>query len=255
MTSNDPSERQSNHSILTVDETLDVTNALGDPTRFGIYRTIVDAAGEAVTVSDVAATFSLHPNVARMHLQKLVDVGLVEVDSRKSPTGGRPARIYRLGDRVADIHFPPRDYRLLAGLALKVVETLAAEEPEVLERTGYEMGREQAREALRRPRPPQSQDPDAMVSELRDLCSSLGLYPRIERSDGGRLEIEIRNCVFKELSSRHPDLVCTLHTAMLKGILESFIEEFEVEASPAISAGQRACRFAVTGSLKPPGAA
>lgn len=127
------------------------------------------------------------------------------------------------------------------------MENLAAEEPEVLERTGYEVGREQAREALRRSGGRHSRDPEAMVSELRELCSSLGLYPRIERNEHGGLTIEIRNCVFKELSSRHPDLVCTLHTAMLKGVLESFVEEFEVEASPAICTGQQACRFAVTG--------
>jgi predicted ArsR family transcriptional regulator len=231
--------------MLSNDDTLDITSALSDPTRYGIYRSIIEAAGDPLTVAEVAESFSLHPNVARMHLQKLVDVGLVQMDTRKSQGGGRPARIYRLSDRVADLQFPPRDYRMLATLALKALETLAGEHPEVLERIGYDMGREEGRKALRRgSMDPRDRDLATVLDSLRDTCSRLGLYPRLEVEDGW-VKIEVRNCVFRELSTEYPDMVCLLHTATLRGILEAFLEELEIEAAPAICTGEKACVFSI----------
>lgn len=237
---------------ITAEETLDLTSALGDPTRYGIYRVIVEAAGAALTVADVAERFSLHPNVARMHLQKLVDVSLVQVDSRKSPGGGRPARTYRLSDRVASLSFPPRDYRLLAGVALQVLETLAGEQPELLEKVGYDLGREEGRKALRRDQiDPSERDLPAILESFKTTCVSLGLFPRIELDEQGAIKVEVRNCVFRELSTVHPDLVCSLHAAMLRGILETYLEEFRLEARPTICTDEGPCLFSVTLAASP----
>jgi predicted ArsR family transcriptional regulator len=230
--------------------TLDVTNALADPTRYGIYRAIVDAAGDPLTVLDVAKRFSLHPNVARMHLQKLVDVGLVQSDTRKSAGGGRPARIYRLGPRVASIQFPPRDYQLLASLTLQVVDDLPGDSSSTLERVGLEMGREEGRRALGRDNvDPGTSSAQQVVDSFKKTCADLGLYPRIENGDG-RITVEIRNCVFRELSARHPGLVCSMHTALLRGILEAYFGEVGLDAQPAISSGDAACFFRVTVPLR-----
>lgn len=223
--------------------TLDITGALADPTRYGIYRAIIDAAGEPLTVLEVAERFSLHPNVARMHLQKLVDVGLVASDTRKSSGGGRPARTYRLGSEVANLQFPPRDYQLLASLTLQVVDNLADKDGAVLERVGLEMGREEGRRALDRDRlDPTTAPPGRTLESLARTCADLGLFPRIETQDD-RIVVEIRNCVFRELSPRHPKLVCGLHTALLRGILEAYFGTIALAAEPAIFAGESACLF------------
>src|SRR5580692_6130932 len=50
-----------------------VSAAFGDPTRRDIFLHV--RAKPGLTASEVAATFSLHPNVARHHLQRLVDGG------------------------------------------------------------------------------------------------------------------------------------------------------------------------------------
>lgn len=84
---------------LTVDRwvrrSADVSTrrALRSTTRAGIYEHLCQI-GEGRTVRDVAAEFSLHPNVARTHLETLADAGLVVVSSRKHPGGGRPAKVY-----------------------------------------------------------------------------------------------------------------------------------------------------------------
>lgn len=232
--------------VLSPEETLDITGALGDPTRYGIYRTIVDAAGEPLTVAGVAEEFSLHPNVARMHLQKLVDIGLVTTDTRRSKGGGRPARIYMLSDRVASLQFPPRDYQLLAALALKVVGNLTGDDPSALDQIGEELGREEGRRALKRDGlDPAHHDFQALLDSLTRTAVGLGLYPRIETRTDGSVDFEIRNCVFRELSAAHPELVCRLHTAMLQGLVEEYVAAFRLEGGPAIATGAASCVFTI----------
>jgi len=233
-------------ALPSTDETLDITHALGDPTRYGIYREIVEAAGEPLTVVEVAQRFSLHPNVARMHLQKLVDVRLVQADIRKSAGGGRPARIYSLGDRVANLQFPPRDYRLLASLALQALEKVVDRDPQVLEQVGFEMGHEEGRRALRRDRlDPQTREFAAIVDGIRNTCAILGLFPRVGYREDGVLSIELRNCVFRELSADHPQLVCALHTAMLRGILDAYLDGFEMHSHPHDPTDGSSCVFSI----------
>ncbi len=63
-------------------------------TRAAIHQRL-RADGAAWTVRDVAEAFAIHPNVARTHLQRLAEEGLVRVAERKRPEGGRPARVYQ----------------------------------------------------------------------------------------------------------------------------------------------------------------
>jgi predicted ArsR family transcriptional regulator/TusA-related sulfurtransferase len=74
--------------------TVSVAKALGSATRAGIFEHLRAADGPA-TVRDIAEAFGVHPNVARSHLETLVDAGLVEAGRRKNPAGGRPANVYR----------------------------------------------------------------------------------------------------------------------------------------------------------------
>jgi predicted ArsR family transcriptional regulator/TusA-related sulfurtransferase len=82
--------------------------ALRSTTRAGIYERLRQV-GEGRTVRDVADEFSLHPNVARTHLETLADAGLVVVSSRKHPGGGRPAKVYlaRAEAGADEIHVDP----------------------------------------------------------------------------------------------------------------------------------------------------
>lgn len=48
----------------------DLTSSLGDPTRRGIYIAVREAP-EPATASQIADLFSIHPNVARHHLDRL----------------------------------------------------------------------------------------------------------------------------------------------------------------------------------------
>jgi predicted ArsR family transcriptional regulator len=69
--------------------------ALGDPTRYQIFRYVSEAA-EPVSVAEITAHVKLHHNGVRQHLAKLCEAGLLlEETVRVGP--GRPSLRYRLG--------------------------------------------------------------------------------------------------------------------------------------------------------------
>ena len=239
-------------SVLSNNAALDLTGALADPTRYGIFQAIIEAAGEPLTVIQVADRFSLHPNVARMHLRKLMDVSLVQADTRKSKGGGRPARIYRLSNQAANLQFPPRDYRTLASLALQAVSAPNGDPAEALEQAGTEFGREEGRRGLKRDDlDPKSCSLDQVLESLNTTLVSLGLFPRITRQADGHVDLEIRNCVYRELSAQFPGLVCRLHAAVLRGMLEEYLLGMELETKVPTTTDDSSCSFMVRISPKP----
>lgn len=70
--------------------------ALGDPTRYRIFRYVAEA-GHPVSVAEITAHVELHHNGVRQHLAKLCDADLL-IEEFAGPAGrGRPALQYRLG--------------------------------------------------------------------------------------------------------------------------------------------------------------
>lgn len=65
-----------------MEHTLKITNVLSDPTRFYIYQYITNCHRD-VTVQEIADKFSIHPNVARLHLSKLEDVRMLYAETKK----------------------------------------------------------------------------------------------------------------------------------------------------------------------------
>lgn len=73
-----------------MENTLKVTNVLSDPTRFYIYQYITKRHQD-VTVQEIADEFSIHPNVARLHLSKLEDVRMLHSETKKQVKVVAPA--------------------------------------------------------------------------------------------------------------------------------------------------------------------
>ena len=71
----------------------DLAAALGDPTRRGIYMAVRQSA-DAVTSARIAELFSIHPNVARHHLDKLTEEGYLRVTHlRRSGRSGPASQV------------------------------------------------------------------------------------------------------------------------------------------------------------------
>ena len=69
--------------------------ALGDETRFSMYRELADST-RGCSAQELADSLGLHANTVRLHLDRLREAGLVEVEAVHRGTVGRPTHVYSL---------------------------------------------------------------------------------------------------------------------------------------------------------------
>jgi predicted ArsR family transcriptional regulator len=179
--------------------------ALGDPTRFRIFRQVADAEGE-VDVAELTARFGLNHNAIRQHLAKLVDAGLV-VEATAPPSGrGRPRLVYALHPRADSRWGVTGPYERLSLLLSEIVRS---------GETPVEVGRRAGRR--RRLGTARAGDP---VAELAAHMARDGFEPEVRRR-GGEIEIVLRTCPFAATALVDPDTVCGLHLGMARGVAET----------------------------------
>jgi len=227
-------------------DALKLTSALADPTRFSIYQYIVASVKQVVTVQEIADHFEIHPNVARLHLTKLEDVALLTSISEKSGKGGRPSRLYSLSDQVVNLQFPPRNYQLLADIAIESLLSIGEAGEAALVKMGRRFGMEAAKHAMTEAsitRETTSFE-DKMDSIYR-LIVAQGLRPDFEVLDNGTIRFRVYNCTFKDSAKRYPHAVCKMHNALLTGIFEAYFGEIELIEDESMLSGCQSCSYTV----------
>ena len=73
------------------DSATRTAKVLSLPTRAAILSLLLGS--DAKTVKEIADHFRIHPNVARAHLDLMVDAGFLATDTRRRAKG-RPAKVY-----------------------------------------------------------------------------------------------------------------------------------------------------------------
>lgn len=204
--------------LVTLDPGLDrsisgLAAALGDPTRRGIYLALRQSA-EPMTSSRIAELFSIHPNVARHHLDKLADEGFVRSTRTAGLGAGRPAKGYEVTSKGVALH-PGRRYDLLVELLVRVLHRIRPEDlAQVAEQVGREYGVELA-ESLGTPSEPGYEE---AVAALAKLMGGVGFEISVD-SDHERLLTS--HCPFGAAATDHPEVVCSLDRGMVAGIMGS----------------------------------
>ena len=195
--------------------------ALGDPTRRALYR-YVAAQGVPVGREDAAAAVGVPRHVARFHLDRLHDAGLLQVEykrptGRGGPGAGRPAKLYRPGPAEFSASIPERRYDL-AGLVLTqaVATAIATDTPaaQALEEAAGEAGRAIG-EAARAQADRTGEEAGSLAAALETL-DAYGFSPRAE----GRGYV-LGNCPFHALSAQLPEVVCRMNLALIAGALRA----------------------------------
>jgi predicted ArsR family transcriptional regulator len=184
---------------------LEALSALGDATRRRVYEHVAGQVGP-VSRDEAAAATGIGRTLAAYHLDRLADDGLLTVayqrrSGRAGPGAGRPAKLYQRVEREIAVSVPPRDYHLAARL---LAEAAAADTDgqtrRALSDAAERLGREIAGEA----------GPGA---ELEPLLRERGYEPY--RDDG---VVRLRNCPFHAVAQRHPEIVCEMNLALLRGV-------------------------------------
>ncbi|GMU79556.1 MAG: transcriptional regulator [Acidimicrobiia bacterium] len=191
---------------------LAVLKALGDETRYAMYRELATST-RPLSAQDLADRLGLHANTVRLHLDRLRENGLVEAQAVHRGTVGRPQHVYSLTSSAPSLGFDPPAHVLLAGLLGTLAEHLGAGPDDAAE-----VGRAWGAQVIRRTRT------RSCITALADELDRLGFEPAVGPGDGpaeGAVRVEFLHCPFRELAEAYPDLVCSLHRGICEGVIGS----------------------------------
>lgn len=244
------------------DQSVKAAKALALPTRSAILAHLLRS--DSLTAKEVADEFSLHANVARAHLDLLVEAGFLATGVRRKRKG-RPAKVYftwegEMGaledwevsppagptgpgvemiasaEPLAVVSASP--YRLIAALLIRLVEriddpTLYALAEQVAREEGrklvlgYRGGGLDFAAAVR-----------AMVEELRRFSP----LAQIVRLDHDYAEIDTPDCAFRDIALEHADLVSVMDPALKEGAMAALGHPSDVETEASVARGDSSCR-------------
>lgn len=222
-----------------------IVSLLSDPTRHRIYQYVLAHSHQGVSATETAQEFGIHPTVARLHLEKLSEVGLVAWQKGPS-TGGRPTKIYLPGAAAVQISFPPRDYYLLARVTTEALIAMGPPGIRQVERSAEEMGREMALLRLARERGTKKPARREQIMRLVEDLNEGGTFCELTSATDREFEFKLTNCPFRELSSNDPHLVCRIHRGVLRGLLDQYLGQSElVEPTVSMAQGADSCEFRV----------
>jgi predicted ArsR family transcriptional regulator len=219
--------------LLESAEDLDATvvgiSALAEPVRRSLYR-FVAASPDAVSRDQAAAGVDVAPHVAKFHLDRLVDDGLLEFEYRRppgrgGPGAGRPAKRYRRSERELSVSLPERRYQFAGQLLARAIADADGQGTpvrEALRRAATEQGRSLAVTVLERARARPT--PRALERSIRLVLTESGYEPR-DHPDG----MVLANCPFHSLAQEHTELVCNMNLDLLAG-LTSALEDGHLHA-------------------------
>jgi predicted ArsR family transcriptional regulator len=198
---------------------LDLFKVLGDNTRYAIYLELARST-RPLTTAEIADTINLHPNTVRPHLERMRDVGLVEVAAVARGEIGRPQHRYSLALDAPSLGLEPPVMPVLARMVLAMAARLGAG-PDDARAVGVEEGRRRSAPYVSAP-----SSLEALVSDL----DRLGFDPVVSDAyatdasgdrvvDPDTAVVAFANCPFGDLADQHADLVCGLHHGMVAGFV------------------------------------
>ncbi len=169
----------------------------------------------AMDAGNLAHALDLHVTTVRFHLSVLATAGLVVSSPDAVGRPGRPRLLYRASAPSSD---EGTAYQTLAGI---LAAHLAEDESERSTRA------EAAGHAWALEHPGQGDESsgarvglEAAASRVVDRFAAMGFAPAYgARHDVHR--IEMRSCPYRALAEQHPEVTCTLHRGLLRGLLDT----------------------------------
>jgi predicted ArsR family transcriptional regulator len=187
---------------------LELLKALGDNTRYAIYLELARAPAPLAT-AQIADTLGLHPNTVRPHLDRMREVGLLDVISDAQGAVGRPQHRYSLAADAPALGFEPPAFPVLARMLLRLAATAAVPAGEAVE-----AGREQGAAAAA------TRTASTCAEALTQELAALGFDPA-SVVDDDNATIAFTRCPFRELAEANPELVCSLHRGLVEGFADA----------------------------------
>ena len=192
--------------------------ALGDPQRARLYA-LVRESYRSVTREEAATAAGISRKLAAFHLDRLVDAGLLEA-SFERPSGvagriGRAPKRYLAPDVELAVTIPQRHYDVVGEILLDAIAGAEPDETpiEAVARVARERGLRLGTD-LQQQRRLGRVGPERGLAVLAEVLGDHGFEPT-ESSDG----LIERNCPFRRLAQRHPEMVCRINHNLVEGVI------------------------------------
>jgi predicted ArsR family transcriptional regulator len=208
--------------------------ALGEPVRRALYR-FVGAQRKPVSRDEAAEGVGVPRHVAKFHLDRLEEDGLLDTEfkrppGRTGPGAGRPSKLYRRSAAEVSVSLPERRYEVAGRLMAGAITTATNERipiEDALETVADDLGSALGEEA--RGRAGTRTDQESLLSAVREVLDENGYEPRADE-DG----LTLANCPFHALAKDYTGLVCGMNLDIVRGKLDELPgEALEARLDPA----------------------
>lgn len=194
----------------------------------------LEAQTEPITVGEVAVALGLHANGARLHLDGLVDAGLLIRERGMSSGRGRPPTRYRV-DAAAPTDPRVREYAQLAAALATLVSQTSPDPTADARRAGAGWGASLASGRL-------PGTPRKARREIVGILAELGFDPAANDS---ATSVALRRCPLLEVARMHTEVVCQVHLGLVRGAMHEMGHDApDSELLPFAEPG--ACRLLLT---------
>lgn len=207
---------------------------LGDPIRRRLYEFVVAHDGP-VNRDMAAAGVDIARHIAKFHLDKLEEEGLLEAEYRRpsgrsGPGAGRPTKYYRRTSREISVSLPERHYDL-AGRVLAQAITLSQEKSIpialALETSANNVGQHMAQEV--KSKLDNHSSKKKVMTAITEVLANHGYEPRKEE---GRLLLA--NCPFHSLAQEYTALICGINHNLMNALINELPSSFKADLEPAL---------------------
>ncbi|MEK4229932.1 helix-turn-helix transcriptional regulator [Solibacillus sp. FSL H8-0538] len=206
---------------------LKITSTLADETRYNIYEHMLQQK-TYFTVQEIADQFSIHPNVARLHLTKLSEIGIISADYLKTGKGGRPGRVYKTTDEGVTLTFPKRQEPLLLNWTLQLIAQIGDTAIEHGQHISYEDGLTMMKSFLLSKSKGKVLTLEEKVEVLTESSTLIGYVPQIiDEGENKKILFTIYNCPFSSQITQYGEIACALHESYLKGQMDALFQTNE----------------------------
>jgi predicted ArsR family transcriptional regulator len=211
----------------------DRRDVLNQPTRQRVFALLAELGGRAY-IDELATPLTLHPNGVRVHLQQLLEAGLVtRTRVRRGP--GRPRDQWAIAPGAEPSGKPPEAYRPLAAWLAQAIPTTPARLREV-EAAGLQVGR-----TLTTP----DDTPPGQV--IADVLAAAGFQPKATIDADGHWSCLLTNCPYRDSARENPHVVCALHRGITRGLLEQVAPAATLERFVPHPPDEAGCEIEIAG--------
>ena len=228
--------------MITLKHSLKITSTLADETRYSIYEMILQTK-KAYTVQQIADLFYIHPNVARLHLTKLSEIGVIIANYEKTGKGGRPGRVYQAANKAIMLSFPKREYNQLLLWTLTLIKRMGVEALDIGREISYQDG---FNEISRTAQSMNNSSIEEKIALLTESAHLIGYVPKFEQNlDKLSVQFTIFNCPYYDYLKEYQQIVCTLHEAYLRGQMDALFGESNFVQFEKMASGCDFCRYSI----------